>query len=249
MVLPLYDDNPFKLPHRPFVTWALIVLNFVVFFVEFSTSPQDVVSHFGVVPAAFVGDGIVEGALPPWLTLFTYMFLHSDIFHILGNMIFLWVFGDNVEEALGRVRFVVFYLACGALGALAFIASDAHAEVPLIGASGAIAGTVIAYVMLRPCAKVTVLVSIIPLRLSAYWVVGAFVIMQFINLGSASASEVAYWCHIGGMAAGAVLLLLLRPDGVKLFECMHPDQVPVGPGTSMPDASRLPGAPRYRDPR
>jgi len=251
MVLPIYDDNPFKLPHRPFVTWGLIALNFVIFFVELGSgnAVQELVFRFGVVPAAFVGDGTVEGALPPSLTLFTYMFLHSDIFHILGNMIFLWVFGDNVEEALGRLRFVLFYLGCGSLGALAFIASDPHAEVPLIGASGAISGTVIAYVMLRPCAKVTVLVSIIPLRLSAYWVVGAFVVMQFISLGSASASEVAYWAHIGGMGAGVVLMLLLRPDGVKLFECIRPDQVPVGPAASIPDASRMPGAPPYRDRR
>ena len=242
MVLPIYDDNPFRLPHRPVMTWSLIGLNFVVFLAELGGS-DEIVSHFAVIPAAFVGDGIVPGALPPFLTLFTYMFLHGDIVHILGNMIFLWVFGDNVEETLGRARFLAFYLGCGVLGALAFIASDPHSDVPLIGASGAIAGVVIAYVMLRPCAKITVLVSIIPLRLSAYWVVGAFALMQFINLGSASKSEVAYWCHIGGMAAGALLLLLLRPAGVKLFECFSPDQVPVGAAPPMPGGSGLPGEP------
>lgn len=246
MVLPLYDDNPFRLPHRPIVTWSLIGVNFLIFFAELATGErmEEIVTHFAVVPAALVGDGTVPGALPPVLTLFSYMFLHADIWHILGNTVFLWVFGDNVEAALGRVRFLVFYLACGALAALAFVVSEPHAEVPLIGASGAIAGVVIAYVMLRPCAKITVLVSIIPLRLSAYWVVGAFAVMQFINLGSASKSEVAYWCHIGGMVAGAILLLLLRPAGVKLFECLRPDRVPVG-AEPMPDASRLPGAPHH----
>ncbi len=248
MVLPLYDDNPFRLPHRPLITWGLIGANFLVFFAELGAGPrlEEIVTHFAVVPAAFVGDGVVPDALPPVATLFSYMFLHADIWHILGNMIFLWVFGDNVEEALGRLRFLAFYLGCGALAALAFIASDAHAEVPLIGASGAIAGVVIGYVMLRPCAKIMVLVSVIPLRLSAYWVVGAFAIMQFINLGSASKSDVAYWCHIGGMAAGAILLLLMRPDGVKLFECIRPDQLPVG-AEPMPDASHLPGAPHHGD--
>src|SRR5262245_900062 len=243
MVLPLYDDNPFRLPHRPIVTWSLIGVNFLIFFAALGTGRHfdEIVAHFAVVPAAFAGDGFVPEALPPVATLFTYMFLHADIWHILGNTVLLWVFGDNVEEALGRVRFLVFYLACGALAALAFVVSDPHAEVPLIGASGAIAGVVIAYVMLRPCAKITVLVSVIPLRLSAYWVVGAFVIMQFISLGSASKSEVAYWCHIGGMVAGGILLLLIRPAGVKLFECLRPDQVPVGV-EPMPDASRLPGA-------
>ncbi len=95
-------------------------------------------------------------------------------------------------------------------------------QVPLIGASGAIAGVVVAYVMLRPCAKITVLAFGIPLRISAYWVIGAFIALQFINLGSASKSEVAYWCHIGGMLAGALLFPLMRQPGVTLFECIEP---------------------------
>jgi membrane associated rhomboid family serine protease len=160
-------------------------------------------------------------------------------------MIFLWVFGDDVEEALGRVRFLIFYLACGALGGLTFVASDIYSDSALIGASGAIAGVVVAYVMLRPCAQVTVLVTIIPVRLSAYWVVGAFALLQIINLDSASRSEVAYWCHVGGMVAGALLLLVLRPAGVRLFDCMRPERLPDGPSVpvsdaSMPNASRLP---------
>jgi membrane associated rhomboid family serine protease len=138
------------------------------------------------------------------------------------------VFGDDIEEALGRGRFLVFYLLCGIIGAAIFVWSDPHAQVTLIGASGAISGIVIAYVMLRPCAKVTFLVGIIPLRVRAYWIVGAFVLLQFINLGSSSKSEVAYWCHIGGMAAGAILLLLMRPPGVLLFECMRAPKVPIG---------------------
>jgi membrane associated rhomboid family serine protease len=181
--------------------------------------------------------------LGPVATLFTYMFLHADWGHLLGNMIFLWVFGDNVEAALGRLRFLIFYLGCGALAALAYIASDIYSDIQLIGASGAIAGVVIAYVMLRPCAKVTVLVTIIPLRLSAYWVIGAFVLMQVISLESASRSEVAYWCHVGGMVAGALLLLVLRPAGVRLFDC---ERLPDGPPEPIPDASRLPGAPNRR---
>src|SRR6202040_3652297 len=116
---------------------------------------------FGVTPAAMFG-GITPA---PVLTLVTYMFLHADIGHIFGNMIFLWVFGDDVEEALGRGRFLVFYLLCGVIGALAFVASDPTFGGPLIGASGAISGIVVGYVMFRPCAKVTVLVSIIPLRI------------------------------------------------------------------------------------
>ena len=228
MVMPIYDDNPFKLPHRPVVTWSLIAINLVVFMIEFGTDTnlELMVYHYGVTPAAFVGDGVIPGALPPALTLVSYMFLHADIGHIFGNMLFLWVFGDNVEEALGRLRFILFYLACGVVGAFAFIFSDPHSQTPLIGASGAIAGVVIAYVMLRPCAKITVLVTIIPLRISAYWVVGAFVIMQLASLASSSKSDVAYWCHLGGMLTGGLLFAAIRPAGVKLFECIR---APIGP--------------------
>jgi membrane associated rhomboid family serine protease len=168
----------------------------------------------------------------------TYMFLHADVGHFFGNMIFLWVFGDNLEEALGRVRFIIFYLVSGIVGAFAFVATDPHSHTPLIGASGAIAGVVVGYVMLRPCAKITVLFWLIPLRISAYWVVGAFAVLQFIHLGSSSPSEVAYWCHVGGMAAGAVLFLVLRPPGVKLFECIRAPFLPVEPAPDAPGGAR-----------
>ncbi len=229
MVMPLYDDNPFKLPHRPVVTWSLIVANILVFVAEIGASggPQELVFHYGVTPGALFGTFDVPGALSPSLTLVSYMFLHADVLHLLGNMIFLWVFGDDIEEAMGRGRFLAFYLLCGIAGALAFAATDMTSRTPLIGASGAIAGIVIAYLMLRPCAKITVLLVGIPMRISAYWVIGFFIFIQFINLGSASASEVAYWCHVGGMAAGAVLFPPLRQPGVVLFECIRAPKAPV----------------------
>ena len=161
----------------------------------------------------------------------------------LGNMIFLWVFGDDVERALGRWRFLAFYLLSGVVGGLVFVANDPHSTIELIGASGSIAGVVIGYVMLRPCAKITVLLGIIPLRISAYWVIGLFVITQLWNLGSASKSEVAYWCHFGGMLAGAVLFPLMKPPGVKLFQCMQPvpdTVVQIGPNRAA-RAARLDG--------
>jgi rhomboid family protein len=245
MVVPIYDDNPWRLPRRPIVTWGLIALNILIFLAEAGIVPvpDGLFAQLGVTPVTFLGNNVMPDLLGPVSTLFTYMFLHADWGHLLGNMIFLWVFGDNVEEALGRARFIIFYLGSGALAALAYIASDIYSDIPLIGASGAIAGVIVAYVMLRPCAKVTVLVTIIPLRLSAYWVIGAFVLMQIISLDSASRSEVAYWCHVGGMVAGVLLLLLLRPAGVRLFDCIRGDRIPVEP---MPDASRLPGAPPRR---
>src|ERR1700736_4693730 len=177
MVLPLYDDNPFKLPVKPIVTWLLILANVLVFLVELGAGDAEmeaIATAFGVTPTALLG-----GTVPaPVFTLVTYMFIHADVAHIFGNMIFLWVFGDDVEEALGRRRFLLFYLLCGVAGALPFVVSDQAFDGPLIGASGAISGIIIAYAMWRPCAKVTVLVAIIPLRISAYWVIGAFVLTQ-----------------------------------------------------------------------
>jgi membrane associated rhomboid family serine protease len=238
MVLPLYDDNPFKLPVKPIVTWLLILANVLVFLADLGGSDagtQAIAEAFGVTPKALIG-----GVTPaPVLTLVTYMFVHADAPHIFGNMIFLWVFGDDVEEALGRRRFLLFYLLCGVIGALAFVASDPTFEGPLIGASGAISGIVVAYAMLRPCAKVTVLVSIIPLRISAYWVVGAFVLTQLWNLEATGKSGVAYWCHLGGMLAGAALFPLMRLPGVQLFECVRMPHYPVGPAGA-PAADREP---------
>src|SRR5438128_11302116 len=127
MVMPLWDDNPFKLPVKPVVTWSLIAVNVLVFVFEIGSGtgdPQDVANNFGLLPSALIGDVSIASAAPPVLTLFTYAFLHGDVVHLLTNMIFLWVFGDDIEEALGRLRFLAFYLACGALAGLIYVASD-----------------------------------------------------------------------------------------------------------------------------
>jgi membrane associated rhomboid family serine protease len=228
MVMPLYDDNPFKLPHRPVMTWSLIGANIFFFMLEMGgvNGPQEAVNHYGLTPAALFGEAIVPGGLTPVLTLVSYQFLHADIVHLLGNMVFLWVFGDDIEEATGRWRFLAFYLLCGIVGGLAFALSAAHSDGPLIGASGAIAGIVVAYLMLRPCAKITALLFGIPLRISAYWIIGVFIFIQLINLGAASGSEVAYWCHFGGMVGGAALFPFMRQPGVELFECIRAPKAP-----------------------
>ncbi len=207
MVVPIYDDNPFTQPIKPIVTWCLIAANLGVFFFEAAASEAGldrVLEIFSLIPAVFIGDIDARGWVPASATLVTYQFFHADLGHVLGNMLFLWVFGDDIERALGRGRYLIFYLLCGAVGGLVFVANDPHSKIELIGASGAIAGVVIAYVMLRPCAKITVLLGIIPLRIGAYWVVGLFVILQLWHLGSASKSEVrllvpfrrhAGWCR------------------------------------------------------
>jgi len=235
MVVPIYDDNPFAPPVKPVVTWCLIAANLSIYFYEIAASQlalDRMLDTFSLTPAAFTGDIAARGWLPAWATVITYQFFHADIAHIVGNMVFLWVFGDDIERAVGRWRFLAFYLLCGVVGGLAFVANDPQSRIELIGASGAIAGVVVAYVMLRPCAKITVLLGIIPLRISAYWVVGLFVLTQLWNLGASSKSEVAYWAHFGGMLAGGLLFPLIKPSQVKLFQCMQPmpdTVVQIGP--------------------
>src|SRR5215470_17193511 len=209
MVVPIYDDNPFVQPVKPVVTWCLIAANLAIFFYETGASQlafDRLIDTFSLTPAAFIGEIGARGWA--FVTLATYQFFHADIAHLLGNMVFLWVFGDDVERALGRARYLAFYFLCGAIGGLVFVANDPHSTIELIGASGAIAGVVVAYVMLRPCAKITVLLTIIPLRISAYW------------------------GHFGGLLAGAALFPLLKPRAVKLFQCLQPvpdTVVQIGP--------------------
>jgi membrane associated rhomboid family serine protease len=222
MVVPIYDDNPFAQAVKPVVTWCLILVNFVVFAYEMAATPlalEHLIDSVSLIPAALFGDIPQPGRMPALFTPVSYQFFHADVFHLLGNMIFLWVFGDDVERELGRARFLAFYLLCGAIGGLVFAVSAPQSQIELIGASGSIAGVVVAYAMLRPCARVTVLVWVIPMRIAAYWVIGLFVLTQLWNLGAASKSEVAYWCHFGGMLAGAVLFPLMKQPGTRLFEC------------------------------
>ena len=238
MVMPLYDDNPFTQPIKPVVTWCLIALNLGIFLYEAGATQlalERTIDVFSLTPAALVGDMSARGWVPAFVTLVTYQFFHADIGHFFGNMLFLWVFGDDIERALGRWRFLAFYLLCGVVGGLVFVAYAPHSQIELIGASGAIAGIVVAYVMLRPCAKITVLLAIIPLRISAYWVIGLFVLLQLWNLGASSKSEVAYWCHFGGMLAGGVLFPLMKSPAVRLFQCRQPvpdTLVQIGPNAA-----------------
>jgi membrane associated rhomboid family serine protease len=166
--------------------------------------------------------------LPEGLTLITYQFLHGDIFHLLSNMLFLWVFGDNVEDAMGHVKFLIFYLLCGIVGGLAHAAFLPASGLPLIGASGAVAGVIAAYLILHPRVRVWCLAfRIIPLRIPAAWILGVWVVTQVLMVALAPADQVAWWAHIGGMVAGGVLILFMRRPGVPLFDRGLPP--PVAP--------------------
>ncbi len=161
----------------------------------------------------------------------THAFLHGNLWHLIGNMVFLWVFADNVEDDFGHVRFVLFYVMCAIAAGYAYVLTDPASQAPVIGASGAVAGIVAAYLMLHPRQKVWVLaLGRIPLRLSAFWVLGFWVLFQFYAiLVARPGDDVAWWSHVGGLAAGAVLTLVMRRRGVPLF-----DRAPVLPAPPPP---------------
>ena len=222
MVIPLYDHDPgeFKVP--PYATWALIAVNVAVFLVEQATGGGEfLMMSYGAVPSVFAGTTPNPSPLPAWATLVTSMFLHVGWFHVGGNMLYLFVFGDDIEEAMGWWRFLLFYFGSGILAALAYVACNLDSTGPMVGASGAIAGVLAAYLMLRPCAKLWVLVFFRPVRIAAMWAIGIWVGLQLFDILSGSDDGVAYAAHIGGLAAGALLFFLLRPKDVELFECVE----------------------------
>jgi membrane associated rhomboid family serine protease len=204
------------------VNYGLIALNCIVFlmsggFNEYAV--QTAAYGYGLVPVLVLDwDTASVQAVPEATTLITYAFLHADWLHLGGNMLFLWVFGDNIEDATGHIRYLVFYMACEILAGLAHCMMNADSTAPLIGASGAVAGIVGAYLVLHPHVKVFVLVlGRIPLRLSAMWLLGAWAAFQLFSL-AVSTEPVAWWAHIGGLVVGAVLIVPLRRPGVALFD-------------------------------
>lgn len=226
MVIPVHDeDNIARRGFRPWVVWSLLVVNVLVLAFLTLLTEQALYAigyNFGVVPAFLTRatDTPVTGLLIwPGVTLLTYMFLHASWLHLAANMIFLWVLGDDVEAATGHLRFLVFYLLCGIAGAFAQVISEPGSTAPVIGASGAVAGIVGAYLLLRPYARMTVLVlGLITVRLCAYWVIAFWVVWQAFNVWwPLTESQTAYWSHAGGFAAGLLLVLIMRKKGVALF--------------------------------
>jgi membrane associated rhomboid family serine protease len=226
MVIPIYDSDPLDRNPWAVVTWTLIAINVAVFLVQLGASEETgivMVRDFAMIPAAITGKLTLGGELPPILSVFTYTFLHGGWSHIIGNMLFLWVLGDNIEDAMGSVRFFFFYMLCGAAGGLAHLFMYPDSVVPLVGASGAVAGVVAAYLMLRPCAKIVVLIfGLVPLRLGSAWVLGFWALVQIWNVLTPAKGDTAWWAHIGGLVVGAVLVVALRRPELRLFECMRP---------------------------
>jgi len=207
-MFPIGDDNTSRRT-VPVLTYALIAVNVLFFFVELGGGDAFVV-QWAFVPSRFLASPGGD-----FLTIFTSMFMHAGWVHLLGNMLYLWIFGDNVEDRFGHIRFLIFYLVCGIAATFVQMAFSSGSNVPNLGASGAIAGVLGAYVLMFPRGKVNVLMGQAVIPMPALVVIGLWFVLQFFSgIGSiattAETGGVAYMAHIGGFIAGLMLALLLR---------------------------------------
>jgi membrane associated rhomboid family serine protease len=223
--IPFSDDNPRLVIRYPYVSWTLIALNIAIYGVLQSGLVFDnnlnLVLGYGMIPALLTGTAVlpddISGA-PAWLTLFTSLFLHGDPIHLIGNLLFILVFADNIEDSMGHLRFIVFYLLCGAGGGLAHALAMPLSEAPLIGASGAIAGVIAAYLLLHPRVKVWIMLfARIPLRLTASWIILVWIAVQASSLWIGVDDAVGWWAHLGGFVAGGLLIPLFKRADVPWF--------------------------------
>ncbi len=227
LFVPIWDMNHLKKVRFQYVTAAILAINTIIYFV-FEThlvlhSPASFVGAFSLKPADVVPISSFISHIPEHFRLLTYMFLHGSFWHLAGNMIFLFVFGDNVEDAMGHIRFIFFYLLCGVLAALFYSAVTTNPMLPLIGASGAISGVIGAYLILHPNIRVWVLLPLpnlpfLPLRFSAAFVIGVWIVYQIVSALWLSGGAIAWSAHVGGFFAGAFLVTVMKRPGVRLFD-------------------------------
>ena len=237
-MIPIGDDDTGGRREIPWINVAIIAINVIVFLYQlidpnftngYSTVPaeitsgKDIVGRFMLVApdGSTVTIDEAPGPNPIWLTLITSMFMHGGWLHIGGNMLFLFIFGDNVEQAFGHIKYLAFYFVCGIIAGLAHVLSAPDSIIPSLGASGAISGVLAAYLVLFPTNRVRVLLALgviflRPISVPAVFMIGIWALLQFINgLGAIAVSEqtsgVAYWAHIGGFAAGLLITLLAKP--------------------------------------
>lgn len=239
-VFPLRDDNPTAT--LPVMTVLLIAATvYVWWWVQggglSQTTLMESICRYGAIPVEVTGRAldVSDGPCPTggltWEAVLTSIFLHGGWMHLIGNMWFLWIFGNNVEDAMGHVRFVAFYLLCGIAAALAQIAADPASTIPMVGASGAIGGVLGAYLVLHPQARVLVLIPLgfftRLIYVPAFLVLGLWFVLQFLSAPmTQQGGGVAYWAHIGGFVAGTALIFPFRRRGVVLFDRGQPRHVP-----------------------
>ena len=229
-MIPLKDDVPSQ--STPFVTYGLIGLNVIVYLYQFSLSLdskgpgaeafESFIREFGAVPCKITGACATPDQFPhPAATIFSSMFMHGNLLHLAGNMLYLWIFGDNVEDTLGHGRFLLFYALSGVAAALGQTLVNPSSQVPMVGASGAVSGVLGAYLLLFPGATVLTLMMIgffyRIIHIPAVIVLGFWIVLQVVSgyitvaLGRGEGGGVAWFAHIGGFIAGMLLLFLLRP--------------------------------------
>ena len=218
MFLPLYDGVPLAYLKAPLVTRGLIGACAAAWLLTglglLPVSEHRIVAGLGVIPAVLFGTAALPQGLPlvpEPITLVTSLFLHGSFLHLAGNMLFLWVFGDNVEDGMGHARFLVFFLLCGIVACLAHCLMNPASTAPLIGASGAIAGVVAAYLILYPRVKVWALYfGRLPLQVPAMYAIGFWILLQVGSAFLSGDQDVGWFAHLGGLAAGAALTPMLR---------------------------------------
>ncbi len=219
-MIPLKDDNPTS--SRPVVTYFLIGICVVIFLMQLGSQSYktgQLFYSYGLIPSVLMGyDQLPMDlyAIPAYLTIFTSMFMHGGFMHLIGNMLYMWIFADNIEDSLGPKKFIIFYLLSGIGAATAQILMDTHSQVPMVGASGAIGGVLGAYLINHPNARVLVLIPFgffsQLIKIKALYVLGFWFVLQFINsaMMSSQGGGVAYAAHIGGFVSGVVLILFFN---------------------------------------
>jgi membrane associated rhomboid family serine protease len=230
-VIPLHDDNPTKI--TPIFTIAFIAICVLAFLWQSSLGTQGnqiAVVSLGVIPAVLLGKVQLPpelAVIPAELTILTSMFLHGGFMHLAGNMLYLWIFGNNVEDSMGHVRFVIFYLICGVAAVAGQTLQNPDSQIPMIGASGAISGVLGAYLLLYPHARVLVAIPLgfimYMIRMPAGWVLGLWFLFQLLSsaMTSAEGGGVAWFAHIGGFIAGMALIPLFKYKRIPLFHPAH----------------------------
>ena len=217
MVLPIGDDDS-QVHITPIITLALIVVNVLVFFYQLTQGNiEGFFQTWSVIPVEYSRSTDLAPTHPGpfWITTLSSMFMHGGWMHLIGNMLFLWIFGDNVEQAMGTIRFLAFYLICGVAATLAHILTGPSSQIPSLGASGAISGVLGAYIVLFPKQRVRVLVGRAMTEWPAIAVIGLWIVLQFVNgIGqmaqTAETGGVAYAAHLGGFVAGLALVWVFR---------------------------------------
>ncbi|MGA7324595.1 MAG: rhomboid family intramembrane serine protease [Rhodomicrobium sp.] len=227
LFVPIWDMNHLKKVKFEYVTTTLIAVNVIVY-VVFETdlifpARANLLQTLSVHPRNVVPFGSFVLHMPEQFKLVSYMFVHGSFLHLLGNMIFLFVFGDNVEDALGHVRFILFYLLCGIAAALVHSYATTSPDLPLVGASGAISGVIGAYLLLHPNIRVWVLLPLpklpfVPLRFSAALVIGVWIVFQIASALLLPGGTTAWWAHVGGFFTGMLLVTIMKRPDVRLFD-------------------------------